>query len=310
MTPISDYTYSVQCQRINGSTDVNCGMMFRYDRGNYYFFEINDDQEYSFYVRSDGAMRTLIAASHSSAIAVGEANRLKVTAAGPHLSLYVNDQRVEEIDDSTLTRGIIGVVLHVRNVGDQGTYQFQHVEVRSPEGTAPTATPSVPATRTPPPNATPGPYDGDWSGKSSTGDPVRFTILDNRLDHVNFSYFVRPQSICSVTGTRTDSFDDVPVAGSSFSVAIPVAAAPYTVTLAGTFQSRTQARGTVWIKGRTGCGDADSQATWTAAISPTVSSPTPTLCPVLFSDEFDSNPTNPSRRMRDWSAARPPASTD
>ncbi len=129
MRPISDFSYSLRCQRVSGSPAVYCGMMFRFSQANYYAFEVNDNQNYAFYLHHNGEFTTLIAPTHSDVIYAGEANRLTVVAAGSDMTLFINDQLVDVVNDSTLTSGIVGVVVDLKSKGDQGTYVFENVEV-------------------------------------------------------------------------------------------------------------------------------------------------------------------------------------
>jgi hypothetical protein len=99
-----------------------------------------------------------------------------------------------------------------------------------------------------------GSYDGQWSGTTSQGQPMSMTVANNNVTAtsygVNFPYF---GSNCP-TGATISSSTPIPITGSSFSSS----------TFSGTFQSVTQASGSLsWTDSVPGCS-ASGSLTWTA----------------------------------------------
>jgi len=132
---VSDFTLSVEAQRISGSEGseiAGYGVMFRWvDSDNYYLFRIGDDQEFNFFLLENGERSTLIDWTSSSAIRPGEVNRLTVTAAGSHFVLSINDQIVGEADNGRLPSGIVGLVTRLY-AGHESVFEFDNLELRAP----------------------------------------------------------------------------------------------------------------------------------------------------------------------------------
>ena len=132
---VSDFTLSVEAQRISGSEGseiTGYGVVFRWvDFDNYYLFRIGDDQEFNFFLLENGERSTLIDWTSSSAIRPGEVNRLTVTAAGSHFVLSINDQIVGEADNGRLPSGIVGLVTRLY-AGTESVFEFDNLELRAP----------------------------------------------------------------------------------------------------------------------------------------------------------------------------------
>jgi hypothetical protein len=133
MEPLSDLYLSVEVQMIEGSEEIEYGVIFRrVDRDNYYVFRIQGDREYQLRMRYAGEWETLIEWTESTAIGAGQANRLTVIAEGSHFSLYINDQLVDEYDDSRLDSGEAGLLIGLDKAGDKAFFEFDDFEVRAP----------------------------------------------------------------------------------------------------------------------------------------------------------------------------------
>ena len=130
---VSDLYLTVEVQRIGGDTDSQYGLLFRRaDRDNYYIFRIRDDGDYQFRTRYEGEWQTLISWTESDTIQPGEINRLTVVAEGSHFTFYINNQHVDEYDDSRLSSGTSGLLLGLDDEGDTATFEFDNFELRAP----------------------------------------------------------------------------------------------------------------------------------------------------------------------------------
>jgi hypothetical protein len=125
-----------------------------------------------------------------------------------------------------------------------------------------TATPLPTATLTRTPIPTPIVYDGDWTGTTSAGGTIRFSIRDNNIVsfRVNFGYSTNNAS-CNVDSNTTIS-PGLPLSGNGFQIDIPA------LKIASVFDSPAAASGTL-------AASADSQRckisvdlTWSAQKEP------------------------------------------
>ncbi len=89
-------------------------LLFRVDSANtsFYYFRVCQDGTYALYVYTNNSGSTLIDSQSSSVINAGlnQSNLLAVVAQGSTLYLYVNQQKIDSISDSSYTHGKIGVV--------------------------------------------------------------------------------------------------------------------------------------------------------------------------------------------------------
>lgn len=106
-TNFSNFAFEVQMRIIQGDCG---GLIFRYDTTNdknFYQFRVCQD---GIYVLSNSYSITL-ARNSSSAIYTGlnQSNLIAVVANGSTLDLYVNNQRIDSVSDSSYSQGEIGV---------------------------------------------------------------------------------------------------------------------------------------------------------------------------------------------------------
>ncbi len=130
---LSDFYASVQVQRTNTSGSAAYGLYFRDTPGSglYYFSVLNDE---SFSVRGfqNNQNFSLIPATSSSAIRRGEVNRLTVIAQGVRFTFFINDQYVDEVEDSRFSSGIAGLLVQNLSAAGQPVIEFDNFEVRAP----------------------------------------------------------------------------------------------------------------------------------------------------------------------------------
>jgi serine/threonine protein kinase len=106
----SDLAFEVHMTIIQGS----CGGIWF--RGNYsaatpaYFFQVCQDQGYALFLFGSSGIQTLLS-NTSSAIHAGlnQSNLIAVVTIGNHFDLYVNQQNIGSISDSTLSSGQINI---------------------------------------------------------------------------------------------------------------------------------------------------------------------------------------------------------
>jgi len=100
--------------------------------GDGYYLRISGDGYYSIYKAVEGGFEPLVDWTGSNAIRKGNAtNHLLAVCDGPTLTLIVNDQLLEEAEDSTFTKG--DIALTATTFEDKMTeVHFDDLEVRSP----------------------------------------------------------------------------------------------------------------------------------------------------------------------------------
>jgi hypothetical protein len=127
----------------------------------------------------------------------------------------------------------------------------------------PTEEPIAEATSTRPASGAFTSLDGEWEGTSSTDSPILFTVEDGKITYVNLNYYISKDG-CSASGAYGTTPDDGVVQDDKFTV-ILTNSDGVRFLFAGIFDSKNQASGTLNITGKTYCGDADEEFTWTAS---------------------------------------------
>jgi hypothetical protein len=109
----SNFAFEVQMRIIEGDCG---GLLFRSqstNRQTFYHFEVCQDGTYAFFESFSNTLR-----EHSSSTAIhpglNQSNVIAVVANNHTLDLYINRQKVDNINDSTSSQGEIGVVATYR----------------------------------------------------------------------------------------------------------------------------------------------------------------------------------------------------
>jgi hypothetical protein len=110
-------------------------------------------------------------------------------------------------------------------------------------------------------------YSGNWSGTTSQGKSISFTIVDNTITQLSFG-FVVSGSGCTVSGTTTITYSPPKqISGNTFTISgslqfgWPTTYMSYTFN--GTFSSPTTSDGTANFTLTGGCAGS-ANATWSA----------------------------------------------
>jgi hypothetical protein len=108
------------------------GVSFRVDEdGNGYAFEIGNDGQYGVLLYNL-EWSTVVDWTKSSAINVGQTNKLAVLAQDKSLSFYVNDEPLTTIEDDTVLTGVVGVVVDMFTEGESAKVAFDNLMVGDP----------------------------------------------------------------------------------------------------------------------------------------------------------------------------------
>lgn len=133
MNPISDFSVSVDAQQLRGSQEADFGIVFRETAADtFYNFNIDSRQNYWFRMNNGGEWTTLIELTPSAAIRPNAFNRLTVTAIDGRFYFFINDQYVDQIEENTLRRGRIGMVVNLYEPGVPAEWEFDNFELREP----------------------------------------------------------------------------------------------------------------------------------------------------------------------------------
>lgn len=129
---LTDFRLSVEGKRISGPAVSTYGLYFRRDGDDMYVFQVNDQREYSAAVYTKGAWVTLIDRTFSSLIQANNSNRLTVVAQGSLFLFYINNQFVDDMSDTRLSKGTVGMVCGMSSSTDEVVIDFDNFEVRAP----------------------------------------------------------------------------------------------------------------------------------------------------------------------------------
>lgn len=132
----ADFDLVVEAQLIEGDREATYGLLFRLaGPEQFYRFEITGDGRYVVERRDVGETWRRLADGWQRSPAIiagpGALNALRVTAVGPAMSFYVNDELLEEVQDSNYSAGQIA--LDAGTFGEQRTIvAFDNLAVRQP----------------------------------------------------------------------------------------------------------------------------------------------------------------------------------
>ncbi len=128
---LADYTFDdfvleVDGRQTSGDLSNTYGVLFRMqDPGRFYRFEINGNGQYMLERRNgDGSWTRFVddwVETEAIKQGISVVNRLKVEALGPNITVYVNDQMVQQITDGAYLRGRVAL--------DAGTFIQPHTKV-------------------------------------------------------------------------------------------------------------------------------------------------------------------------------------
>lgn len=105
-------------------------------------------------------------------------------------------------------------------------------------------------------------YSGSWSGTTSQGKSISFTVVDNEITHFSFEFDWISGTGCSVSGTVSNDYDPtLLISGNTFAISGTIPGLSYTFN--GTFSSETMANGTSNLTASGTCPSTASP-TWSA----------------------------------------------
>lgn len=133
---LADFDLVVETQLIEGGSESTYGLLFRMaDPEQFYRFELTGDGQYVVERRDPGGAWLRLTSGWQKSPAItsgpGAVNRLRVTAQGPAMAFYANDELLQEVQDSSYSAGKIA--LDAGTFGEQRTIvAFDNIAVRRP----------------------------------------------------------------------------------------------------------------------------------------------------------------------------------
>jgi hypothetical protein len=124
-----DFVYQIDITLIN---NTGGGIIFRLNRGDFFYFGINSFNEYVLTEVTGGQVKPLIADRKSPAIrpGLGQMNTLAVIADGTKISLYINKKSITWTDVNNEEEGYIGAAV-VSSTQTPGQVNYTNAEVWS-----------------------------------------------------------------------------------------------------------------------------------------------------------------------------------
>lgn len=131
---LSDVAVSVNASLVDDGSNNLYGVICRYtDKKNFYFFVISSDGYFGIGKVIDGQYQLINRNDYPPSSAIREqyqANQIRAECVGSQLSLYVNEQLVDQQTDTALTSGSVGLI--AGSVSGVTVIDFDDFEVRGP----------------------------------------------------------------------------------------------------------------------------------------------------------------------------------
>jgi len=108
---LGDFIIQFETTLVEGDKFNSSGFFFRYqDKDNFYSVELNGNEKYTIGKEVDGEWSDIVDWTASAAISTqGEVNVVRLVVYGNTFTLYVNDQFVDEVTDTTFLSGDVAL---------------------------------------------------------------------------------------------------------------------------------------------------------------------------------------------------------
>jgi hypothetical protein len=115
-----------------GSSNIDFGLVFRENNSRYYYFGVDPARQVFSLSKYDNGWSYVIEWSRAPKLHTDTENRLAVLAEGSTITLFVNDQEIEVVEDDSLRSGKVGMAVSLYNEGETAQIAFDDFEVRAP----------------------------------------------------------------------------------------------------------------------------------------------------------------------------------
>ncbi|MBN2548147.1 MAG: protein kinase [Anaerolineales bacterium] len=131
VSDLTDFYVSVDMNQLSGPSNAVSGLIFRSDKeSNYYIVRFSTSGQYRLDVNS--GWDELWDWTKSDNWVTGETNRVELVAMGSRFVFFLNGQYLNEIVNSRLTSGAVGLVIGLYDAGDVASWVFDNFTVRTP----------------------------------------------------------------------------------------------------------------------------------------------------------------------------------
>ncbi len=123
---VGSFNISLDAQLVKGSASDACyGLIFRSQEDSLYFFKVCENGRYTVLMWADDTWYTLIDWTITRAIQHGQPNTLMVEGRGSHFEFYINGVLVNELENSRLKNGHVGIAVEVEE-GETPIFEFDN----------------------------------------------------------------------------------------------------------------------------------------------------------------------------------------
>ncbi len=130
----TDFLASVDMKLVKmpDDPDADGGLLLRFSSADpsWYYFSVNDLGQYYFGWYDGSNWTSLIPETDSSAINVGQVNRLGVAVQGSQFIFLINNQMIDHFIDENLQTGSIGLAINLPDQGEKATVEFSNFSVQ------------------------------------------------------------------------------------------------------------------------------------------------------------------------------------
>lgn len=104
-------TVEVKINTAGDSPGATCGLIFCFNHETryYYAFIVGNDGEYKLWLRGEGGYKTIIS-GRSNLLTPGRFNKIGVIKSGHLIYLFINDNYLRRVEDTTLSSGDSGII--------------------------------------------------------------------------------------------------------------------------------------------------------------------------------------------------------
>jgi hypothetical protein len=135
---IGNFYVTTEVQKLRGENiKSSYGILFRFRSGDnsspplHYTFAINNSSSYAVFLESPNGREFLISWTPSSAIKIGDINKLAIITDGPKFAFFINDQYVDQLVHTTYSRGEVGLWADC-TIGDNVVIEFTNFTLYMP----------------------------------------------------------------------------------------------------------------------------------------------------------------------------------
>jgi eukaryotic-like serine/threonine-protein kinase len=129
---LGDFHAGVDARRERGPEAAAYGLILRQFDGGYYVFSVRDDGYYQFNMWAGYEWRPIIDWTETTAVRSGEVNRLTVRAEGSRFALFINDQRVAQVENDEIKAGKIGLSISTAATQGDAVFTFDNFTLWTP----------------------------------------------------------------------------------------------------------------------------------------------------------------------------------